>query len=331
MAAVKGGRSLQFFVARRALSPPWKYGRPPWSRNSSSSSSSSSPSPSPWASQSTPRTIRIAFPTSHIRTPLTHNGQTIQPPIYTKPPKLKKRGQPIEYTLIPRSPTHAKHEKSPYGANRYRAVVIDHLPPGTTLLDLTRSIAETAPVGPITSVSLLAPPRQAANGLDLGLGARIEFGRHQATVELARAVKAGRFRIRGQVPTVSRDKGAAYHWNNARRIDSRVVLVRGRPGTEGFSEEGIRAAMEADAEALGMAGEMGSECEPVVTYEVDDGCVTMEWRFFSSRQAAAMRLAIERHFGERLEVYKGHDPCWVDEQNEMLPWKLNREQAWRHD
>lgn len=278
----------------------------------------------------------MAFPTSHIRTPLTHNGQTIQPRIYAKPPKLKRRGQPLEYSLIPRSPTHAKHEKSPYGANRYRAVVIDHLPPSTTLLDLTRSIAETAPVGPITSVSLLLPPRQAANGSDLGLGARVVFGRHQATVELARAVKAGTFRIgddddHHHVPTVSRDKDVAYHWNNATRIDSRVVLVRGRPGTAGFSEVGIRAAMDADAQALGMAGEMGSACEPVVTYEVDDGCVTMEWRFFSSRQASAMKLAIERHFGERVEAYKGHDPCWVDEQNGILPWKLNREQAWRQN
>lgn len=289
-----------------------------------------------------------AFPTAQIKTPLTNGHQTIPPPIYTRPPRVnnKKKGRFLEYARIPRELTHGRHEPSPYGVNRYRAVILDHLAPGTTLADLTAALARTAPVGPLTSITLLPPPRRAPNGLDLGLGARIVFGRHQATSALARAARAGTFRVRSAgnaaeqagvvvVPTVSRDRSVAYHWNNARRIDSRVVLVRAaRPGP---GEDEVRAAMLADGDALARAGPLGAECEPVVTYPPVDGdgdgsdVVVMEWRFFSAQQAGAMRLAVERHFGDRVEVYKGHDPCWVDEEQGIVPERLNREQAWRHE
>lgn len=296
---------------------------------------------SPWSGTST---ISPAFPTSEIQKPLTNGRHVIPPPIYIRPPPLhKKRGQAIEYSRIPRVLTHDRQERSPYGDNLYRAVLIDHLAPGTTLADLTTAIARTAPVGPVTSAALLPAPR---------LGAQVVFGRHQAASALIRAARAGTFRVRasasasasapGQegtaaatevVPKVSRDKSVAHHWNNARRIDSRVVLVRGRPGEAGFSEDGVRAAMLADADALAKAGPLGAECEPVVVaHPVDDeGCVTLEWRFFSARQAAAMRLAVERRFGERVHVCRGHDPCWVDEANGVVPERLNREQAWRHE
>lgn len=300
-------------------------------RNQSPSLSSS-----PWLATTS---VFHDLPSSQARLSSTKTTRKAKKPTSPpKPPVVKKKGQPLEYSQIPRSLTHDRQEPSPYGSNRYRAVIIDHLPPETTLTDLTLSIARTAPVGSITSITLLPPPRIVSNGIDLGLGAHVVFGRYQAATALAQAARAGNFRVSTTspgaeevVPTVSRDKRVAYHWNNARRIDSRVVLVRGRPGTPGFSEEGVRAAMLADEDALGRAGPLGVECEPVLRYSVDDGCETLEWRFFSTQQASAMRLAVERHFGERLEVYKGHDPCWVDEENGIVPERLNREQAWRND
>lgn len=355
MSSTKGGPSLHAFKALSAV-PSASRSTPLW--HGKSSKLSPSP-PSPWEKTGT---ITPAFPTAEIRTPLTNGHQTIPPPIYTRPPKVsKKKGRFLEYARIPRVLTHGRDESSPYGVNRYRAVILDHLAPGTTLADLTTALARTAPVGPVTSITLLPPPRHAPNGLDLGLGAHIVFGRHQATSALARAARAGTFRVwstggggggnseqqredghakedskdGGVVPTVSRDKTVAYHWNNARRIDSRVVLVRAPPGVR---EAEVRAAMLADADALARAGPLGAECEPVVTYPPADGddgdgsgVVVMEWRFFSAQQAGAMRLAVERHFGERLEVYKGHDPCWLDEEQGIVPERLNREQAWRHD
>lgn len=361
MSSTKGGPSLHAFKALSAA-PTASRSTPLWHGKPSTSSPSASPSPSsPWAKTST---ITPAFPTAEIRTPLTNGHQTIPPPIYTRPPKAsKKKGRFLDYARIPRVLTHGRDEPSPYGVNRYRAVILDHLAPGTTLADLTTALARTAPVGPLTSITLLPPPRHTPNGLDLGLGAHIVFGRHQATAALARAARAGTFRVRSTgggagnaeqqrgkgdvkdnrrdewvVPTVSRDKTVAYHWNNARRIDSRVVLVRAPPSV---GEAEVRAAMLADADALARAGPLGAECEPVVTYPPADadadgdgdgsGVVVMEWRFFSAQQAGAMRLAVERHFGERLEVYKGHDPCWVDEEQGIVPERLNREQAWRHD
>lgn len=87
---------------------------------------------------------------------------------------------------------------------------------------------------------------------------------------------------------------------------------------------------EGDHEVMGRAGPLGVESEAVLWYPVNyDGTRTMEWRFFSKGQAAAVRLAIERRYGEALEVYKGWDPCWLQGNMGLLPWKLNQEQAWR--
>lgn len=102
--------------------------------------------------------------------------------------------------------------------------------------------------------------------------------------------------------------------------------------TTGFSERELRAVMEADKQAMKAAGPLGSRSEPVLTYDVDgeEGYVTMEWRLFSHAQAMVMRMAVERVYRGRLEVYKGWDPCWFDEKNGHIPEKLNREQAWRN-
>lgn len=244
-----------------------------------------------------------------------------------------KRASPLPYHEIPRTLTHHPQEKSPYGVgNRYRGVYINHLVPGTTHADVTAGIATTAPVGPITSVTLLRPPPDKERAFGQ-LRAHVVFGRYQATRKLVQAARDGVFQIRGVAVTgVSTDKSVAYHWNSARRIDSRVLLVREKAGgTPGFNERALRAAMEADEEAMQAAGPLGARSEPVVSYEVDEGCVTMEWRFFSYVQAMAMRRAVERAYGGRLEVYKGWDPCWVDEEKGQVPERLNREQAWRNE
>lgn len=246
-----------------------------------------------------------------------------------------KRHSPLPYHEIPRTLTHHPQEKSPYSAgNRYRAVFINHLAPGTTHVDVTTGIAATAPVGPLTSVTLLRPPPDQVRAFGQ-LRAHVVFGRHQAPPKLVQAAREGRFRIRGVVAgplQVRVDKSVAYHWNSARRTDSRVLLVRGKPDTPGFNEAALRGAMEADEEAMAAAGSLGARSEPVVSYEVDEGCVTMEWRFFSHAQAMAMRTAVERAYaGRRLELYTGWDPCWVDGDKGQVPARLNREQAWRNE
>lgn len=287
------------------------------------SNPSAFPSPSQWGSLNSPTTpFHHTFPTSNIRTPLTNGHQTIPPASYRKP--LKEA--PLAYSRLPRVLTYDPQQQStPYRTKKHRAAVISHLAPGTTLADITTGIAQTAPVGLVTEVSFLPVEPE-----DQDLRARIVFGSHLAAKALTKAAEARTLRVKGAAPTVAMDLTVAHHWGNISRIDSRVVLMRGRPGTDGFSEQGIRVAMEADSDALARAGDMGVQCEPVVTYPVDDGCITMEWRFFSKKQAGAMRLAVERHFGERLEVYKGYDPCWVDAEGGIVPSKLNREQSWRH-
>ncbi|KAJ4389067.1 hypothetical protein N0V93_006529 [Gnomoniopsis smithogilvyi] len=252
------------------------------------------------------------------------------PPLPKGRRRRPKRHNPLPYHEIPRTLTHHPQEKSPYGVgNRYRGVYINHLPLETTHADVTASIAATAPVGPITSVTLLRPPpdKESAFGK---LRAHVVFGRYQATQKLVKAARDGVFKVLGAAVPVSTDKSVAYHWNSARRIDSRVLLVRAKPDTPGFTEHALRTAMEADEEAMQAAGPLGARSEPVVSYEVDEGCVTMEWRFFSHAQAMAMRRAIERAYGRRLEIYKGWDPCWVDEEKGQVPARLNREQAWRN-
>lgn len=240
-----------------------------------------------------------------------------------------KRTGPLPYDEIPRTLTHHPLEKSPYGVgNRYRGVFINHLAPGTTHADVTAGIAATAPVGPVTSVRLLQPPPHKERVFGQ-LRAHVVFGRHQATSRLVRAARDGLLRIKGTAVAVSVDKSVAYHWNNGRRIDSRVLLVRARPDTPGFTEGELRKAMVADMESMKAAGPLGARSEPVVSYEVDEGCVTMEWRFFSHVQAMAMRTAVERAYEAKVEVYKGWDPCWVDEEKGQVPERLNREQAWR--
>lgn len=235
------------------------------------------------------------------------------------------------YHEIPRTLTHHPQEKSPYGVgNRYRGVYINHLAPGTTHADVTAAIAASAPVGPVTSVKLLRPPPDKEKAFGK-LRAHVVFGRYQATRKLVKAAQDGIFQVKGAVVPVSVDKSVAYHWNSARRIDSRVLLVRSRLDTPGFTERALRAAMEADEKAMQAAGPLGAHSEPVVSYEVDEGCVTMEWRFFSHEQAMAMRRAVERTYRGQLEVYKGWDPCWVDEEKGQVPEKLNREQAWRNE
>lgn len=241
-----------------------------------------------------------------------------------------KRDGPLPYDEIPRTPTHHPLEKSPYGVgNRYRGVWISHLTPGTTHADVTVGIAATAPVGPITTMRLLRPPPEKEHACGK-LRAHVVFGRYQATAKLVKAARDGVFKVKGAAVPVRTDKSVAYHWNNGRRIDTRVLLVRGKPDTPGFTERELRAAMEADEEAMEAAGPLGSRSEPVVSYEVDEGCVTLEWRFFSHAQAMAMRMAVERSYGTQLEVYKGWDPCWVDEEKGQVPERLNREQAWRN-
>lgn len=245
-----------------------------------------------------------------------------------------KRTTPLPYHEIPRTLTYHPQEKSPYGiGNRYRGVFLNHLAPDTTHADVTAGIAATAPVGPITSVTLLRPPPDKERVFGK-LRAHVVFGRYQAPPRFVQAAREGVFKIRDVALTaVSTDKSVAYHWNNARRVDSRVLLVRGSKtddATPGFTERELRGVMEADEQAMKAAGPLGSWSEPVVSYEVDGGCVTMEWRFFSHAQAMAMRMAVERVYQDRLEVYKGWDPCWVDEKNGQVPEKLNREQAWRN-
>lgn len=322
MAAAKGKGSVNVF--QRALRSASQANRssPAWAGNFDPSPL---PPPSQWGSLNSPTApLYNTYPTSDIRVPLSNGHQTIAPATYKKPPVLLKK-PPLAYSRIPRVLTYDPEQRSsPYGTKKYRAAIISHLAPDTGLSEITAGIAQTAPVGLVTEVSFLP-----AGDEGQALSARVVFGSHLATEALEKAAKSGTFRVKGVAPTVVRDRTIAHHWSNVMRIDSRVVLVRGRPGTDGFSEEGIRAAIAADADALARAGGMGAECEPVVTYPVDDGCVTMEWRFFSKTQAGAMRLAIERHFRERVEVYKGYDPCWVDEKKDIVPSKLNREQAWR--
>lgn len=257
-----------------------------------------------------------------------------------------KRTSPLPYHEIPRTLTYHPQEKSPYGiGNRYRGVFLNHLAPDTTHADVTAGIAATAPVGPITSVTLLRPPPEKERAFGK-LRAHVVFGRYQALPKLIQAGREGVLRIKDvAITSVSTDKSVAYHWNNARRVDSRVLLVRGSSSsnsnnhnnnkiteTPGFTERELRAVMEADEQAMQAAGPLGARSEPVVSYEVDGGrSVTMEWRFFSHAQAMAMRGAIKRAYKGRLEVYKGWDPCWVDEKNGHIPEKLNREQAWRNE
>ncbi|KAJ4425267.1 hypothetical protein N0V82_000077 [Gnomoniopsis sp. IMI 355080] len=333
------GRSVLAVRPRRFSSPP------PWVTRRNSSSI-------PTAMDNTglvnlTQKYTISTTPAAPEKPHTRNNGWVIPPLYAStetfmaiPPLPKgrrrrprpKRASPLPYHEIPRTLTHHPQEKSPYGVgNRYRGVYINHLAPGTTHADVTAGIAATAPVGPITSVTLLRPPPDQERAFGK-LRAHVVFGRYQATRKLVKAAREdGVFKVNGTaVAGVSTDKSVAYHWNSARRIDSRVLLMRAKPGTPGFTESALRAAMEADEEAMQAAGPLGARSEPVVSYEVDEGDVTMEWRFFSHVQAMAMRRAVQRACGGRLAIYKGWDPCWVDEAKGQVPERLNREQAWRN-
>lgn len=229
--------------------------------------------------------------------------------------------------------------------NANRAVIITGLDYDVTVTELLQSIARTAPVGAISSAFLL--PRQSrhayypnprsrwppARGDMLAAGAKVSFNQRWAAMELVRLAREKVFRVRDRAPFVTEDRSRSHlHADGpppplSQYVQTRVLVLEGPPRLEGFDEPAIRQLLRSNGAAMMDAGPYGDLSEPVVTKDLKNGVRRMEWRFFSyAAQALPFKKIIRLHFGNRLTVRHGRDPCcpvqvWEEER------RRNREQS----
>ncbi|ROV91463.1 hypothetical protein VSDG_07134 [Cytospora chrysosperma] len=221
------------------------------------------------------------------------------------------------------------------------AVHITGLDPSITLAELLQSIAATAPVGMVLSARLLpaestgAPRGQRRSDSNpsspsspSSLKADIVFGNDNAPYDLRRRARDGSFLVRGRAPFVAVNNQLVFNRPKADLGRSRVLRIRGPAGVEGFNEEAMRHVLTSDAAAMEAVGALGVDSEPVETrdgyegegegegegerrgWEQEGGMRTMEWRFFDHVQARAFKRALRDHYGRRLKIESGPDPCW---------------------
>lgn len=212
-----------------------------------------------------------------------------------------------------------------------------------TLSELLQCIARTAPVGAISSAYLL--PNQSrhdyfpnpdahwppASGDMLAAGAKVCFNQRGAALELVRLSMEKVFKVRRRTPYVTEDRKYQLHYSDAppppplnQYIQTRVLVLQGSPRVEGFDEEFIRGLLRSDRAAMLNAGPFGDLSEPVKPKILGNGLRRMEWRFFSyASQALPFKKVIKKHFGNRLDVKHGRDPCcpveiWEKERTKNL-------------
>lgn len=190
------------------------------------------------------------------------------------------------------------------------------------------SIARTAPVGAISSAFLLPrPPRRvydskaAAQGPPardnmLGPAVKVNFNQRGSALRLIRLAREKVFQVRNKTPYVSEDRKGFLRSGDTKLLplsqynQTRVLILEGAPNVKGFDEATIRQLLRSDATAMHHARSLGDLSESVITKTVDNGQRRMEWRFFSySDQALPFKKVIKAHFGNRLSVRHGRDPC----------------------
>lgn len=213
----------------------------------------------------------------------------------------------------------------PEPPHQNRAVIVTGLDRTVTVAEVLQAIASTAPVGAVSSAYLLPrrhldEPHRVLNrpgGPEAGAAAKISFNQRAAAMELVRLSRAKIFRVRGRTPYVTEDRegiqlrGPIPPPLSESASQTRVLLLEGpAEGVEGFDEVSIRRLLKTDLAASRDAGPFRDMSEPVITTLTDEGRQRMEWRFFSySRQALPFKRVIKRHFGSRLKVSHGRDPC----------------------
>lgn len=212
--------------------------------------------------------------------------------------------------------------------NSSRAVIISALPHDVSVTEVLESIARTAPVGAISSAFLLPrPPRRvydskaAAQGPPardnmLGPAVKVNFNQRGSALRLIRLAREKVFQVRNKTPYVSEDRKGFLRSGDTKLLplsqynQTRVLILEGAPNVKGFDEATIRQLLRSDATAMHHARSLGDLSESVITKTVDNGQRRMEWRFFSySDQALPFKKVIKAHFGNRLSVRHGRDPC----------------------
>ncbi|CAN8095761.1 unnamed protein product [Discula destructiva] len=192
----------------------------------------------------------------------------------------------------------------------FRSVYIANIHRSTTLTELMQAIAAAGPFGMVTSAKLL---RRAGSRA----GAIVDFARVSGAAALARAAREGDFFVKGVRPFVAVDTTNASGKELRGMSESRVLRVVGMPDVPGFSEEGMRAVLEKDAEVRTLFRQSGRDfwgfdSEPAVESMADDGSgrKIIVWAFFSNKfQTRPFLLALRKHFGPKLHVDFGIDPC----------------------
>ncbi|ROW00007.1 hypothetical protein VPNG_08333 [Cytospora leucostoma] len=242
-------------------------------------------------------------------------GASTQRTFSSPPPPAPAEGSLIRRIL---SRSHDAPEPKNTPNNRNRGVIVTGLDPDVTLPELLQSIARTAPVGAIASAFLLPSQRQGANK-----GAKVNFSQRRAAMQLVRLSREKTFLVRGRTPFVTEHRKALAARGALRSVppplsecfQTRVLVLEGPAGVEGFDEVSIRRLLVADEVAMRDSGPFGMESEGVITTDSPDGTRrSIEWRFNSySAQALPFKKVIKRHFGEQLRVTHGRDPCCAED------------------
>lgn len=224
---------------------------------------------------------------------------------------------PTGDSLIIRRIPHNKPAPTSTPHNRNRGVIVTGLDPNVSLPELLQSIARTAPVGAVASAFLLPRQQQGANK-----GAKVNFNQRRAAMELVRLSREKTFLVRDRTPFVTEHrKGLAARGASqslppplSECYQTRVLLIEGPVGVEGFDEASIRQLLVSEDAAMMDCGPFGVESEAVITTDSPDGTRrSIEWRLFSySAQALPFKKVIKGHFGKQLRVTHARDPCCAE-------------------
>lgn len=197
-----------------------------------------------------------------------------------------------------------------------------NIPKGTTPSDITYSLAETAPVGRVLSVTMdKTGPQDRASAIIL-------FDHDAAVRDLVRLARQRTFHIGGVTPHVAIYSKRAFHSNDQEPSSSRVLRIDGPRTTPHFSEDGIRELVHGSPQIMAALGEWGLASEPVVTVDHADGSRSMEWRFFHNlKQVRPMQMFLRRVFHGALSIRPGFDPCWnstlYPRERESSPYQIH--------
>ncbi|PSR89012.1 hypothetical protein BD289DRAFT_481817 [Coniella lustricola] len=228
--------------------------------------------------------------------------------------------RPDEVPLQTQSEPSRTAENSPQPRpGHLRYVSLTGFPRSTTLCDVLRGIAQTAPVGRIKRISF----RQPSNDSEpRDVKVLILFDNIAAPYDLYRLSKSGAFFINGVQIRRCRLEGPTKEMQAAQCDKvSRTLVLSGRSSLQGFDAQNLLTMVmdrfPKDNPAIAWLFR-GLEFEPIKQVDFGNGRRRLVCRFVSKiSQVVNLKIGIETVFEGRIRCSFGRDPCWDPD---LYPW-----------